>query len=80
MRELEFSGWLSRRMAPQSAASRVANCRRVEEHEGDLDARSQSSRVQRLDEANHALRVPFAVCAEVGADSFAALGSGARAD
>jgi hypothetical protein len=38
VRELEFADWLSRRMAPQSVTSRVSNCRRVEEFEGDLDS------------------------------------------
>lgn len=48
MRELEFSAWLSTRMAPNSVDSRVRNCRRIEEYEGDLDSAFRRDQLRSL--------------------------------
>ena len=38
MQETRFKGWLERGRSAGTVGSRISNCRRVEHHEGDLDA------------------------------------------
>ena len=66
MKEVPFSVWLKleRGLSAGSVGSRISNCRRVERHEGDLDAHYDSDQLdgllQRLNPGEPEHRIPIA--------------------
>jgi len=48
MRQKEFEDWLRSKMQVASIASRIANCRRVERVEGDLDQHAKENGMAEL--------------------------------